>query len=110
VFKGARTLVPMSSYECAHPKNAERSDPANYRSVSMTCIICKLQLAGHILCTHKLIHSCEPQFLLTTHDLFKNFSKALAVITRPPDGVLLAVAAAPLAVRRLRRLASLAAL
>ena len=31
-------------------KKGGRSDPANYRPVSLTCIVCKL--AEHILCTH----------------------------------------------------------
>ena len=68
-------------------KNGGRSDPANYRPMSLTCIVCKL--AEHILCTHirghlddkgistpanhgfRKDHSCETQ-LLTTHELLKH--------------------------------------
>ena len=68
-------------------KKGGRSDPANYRPVSLTCIVCKL--AEHILCTHirghlddkgvltpanhgfRKDHSCETQLLLTTHELLK---------------------------------------
>ena len=31
-------------------KKGSRSDPANYRPVSLTCILCKLM--EHVLCTH----------------------------------------------------------
>ena len=66
-------------------KKGARSDPANYRPVSLTCILCKL--LEHVLCTHirghldshgilcpenhgfRSKHSCETQLLLTTHDL-----------------------------------------
>ena len=66
-------------------KKGPRSDPANYRPVSLTCISCKL--LEHILCTHirshldrhniltpcnhgfRSRHSCETQLLLTTHDI-----------------------------------------
>ena len=66
-------------------KKGSRSDPANYRPVSLTCISCKL--LEHILCTHirghldrhniltpsnhgfRARHSCETQLLLTTHDI-----------------------------------------
>ena len=68
-------------------KKGTRSDPANYRPVSLTCILCKLM--EHTLCTHirghldrhgilseanhgfRSKHSCESQLLLTTHDLIK---------------------------------------
>ena len=68
-------------------KKGDRSSPANYRPVSLTCIACKLM--EHILCTHirahldhhqilapenhgfRSRHSCETQLLLTTHDLLK---------------------------------------
>ena len=66
-------------------KKASRSDPANYRPVSLTCISCKL--LEHIVNRHILNHldaqkiladsqhgfrkrrSCETQLLLTCHDL-----------------------------------------
>ena len=32
-------------------KKGNRNDPANYRPVSLTCILCK-QLKEHIICTH----------------------------------------------------------
>ena len=66
-------------------KKGTRSDPANYRPVSLTCIACKLM--EHIICTHvrghldlhgiltpsnhgfRARHSCETQLLLTSHDL-----------------------------------------
>ena len=69
-------------------KKGGRSDPANYRPVSLTCIVCKL--AEHILCSHirghlddkgiltpanhgfRKDHSCESQLLLTTHELLKH--------------------------------------
>ena len=68
-------------------KKGDRSSPANYRPVSLTCIACKLM--EHILCTHIRAHldyhqiltpenhefrsrlSCETQLLLTTHNLIK---------------------------------------
>ena len=68
-------------------KKGSRNDPANYRPVSLTCIVCKL--TEHIICTHlrghldrhgiltptnhgfRSGHSCESQLLLTTHDLMK---------------------------------------
>ena len=68
-------------------KKGARSDPANYRPVSLTCILCKL--LEHVLCTHvrghldkhgilspenhgfRSRHSCETQLLLTTHDLMQ---------------------------------------
>ena len=69
-------------------KKGARSEPANYRPVSLTCIVCKL--AEHILCSHirghlddhgiltpanhgfRAGHSCETQLLLTTHDLLRH--------------------------------------
>ena len=69
-------------------KKGGRSDPANYRPVSLTSIACKM--LEHILCTHirrhldthdilgpenhgfRAKHSTETQLLLTTHDLLKN--------------------------------------
>ena len=66
-------------------KKASRSDPANYRPVSLTCICCKL--LEHIVNRHILNHldehkiladsqhgfrkrrSCDTQLLLTCHDL-----------------------------------------
>ena len=66
-------------------KKGSRSDPANYRPVSLTCIACKLM--EHIVCSHvrghldlhgiltpsnhgfRARHSCETQLLLTSHDL-----------------------------------------
>ena len=68
-------------------KKGSRSDPSNYRPVSLTCIVCKL--LEHVICTHlrahldrydiltplnhgfRARHSCETQLLLTTHDLLK---------------------------------------
>ena len=68
-------------------KKGDRSSPANYPPVSLTCIACKM--LEHILCTHirghldrhqaltplnhgfRSQHSCETQLLLTTHDLLK---------------------------------------
>ena len=68
-------------------KKGSRSDPANYRPVSLTCILCKLM--EHVLCTHirghlerhgiltpeqhgfRGKHSCETQLLMTTHELLK---------------------------------------
>ena len=68
-------------------KKGSRSDPANYRPVSLTCILCKLM--EHVLCTHirghldrhgilapenhgfRSNHSCETQLLLTSHDLLQ---------------------------------------
>ena len=66
-------------------KKGPRSEPANYRPVSLTCITCKM--LEHIICSHirahmdkhgiltsfnhgfRSKHSCESQLLLTTHDL-----------------------------------------
>ena len=66
-------------------KKSDRSDPANYRPVSLTCISCKI--LEHIINRHILDHldkhniladaqhgfrkrrSCETQLLLTCHDL-----------------------------------------
>ena len=68
-------------------KKGARSDPANYRPVSLTSIACKL--LEHCICTHirghldyhgiltpanhgfRKKHSCETQLLLTTHDLLR---------------------------------------
>ena len=72
-------------------KKGARCEPANYRPVSLTCIICKLM--EHVLCTHirghldehgiltpsnhgfRKGHSCESQLLLTTHDLLSHRDK-----------------------------------
>ena len=69
-------------------KKGGRSDPANYRPVSLTSIACKM--LEHILCTHirrhldnheilcpenhgfRAKHSTETQLLLTTHDMMKS--------------------------------------
>ncbi len=66
-------------------KKSSRSDPANYRPVSLTCIACKL--LEHIINKHMMNHldvhkilvdaqhgfrkrrSCETQLLLTCHDI-----------------------------------------
>ena len=68
-------------------KKDSRNEPANYRPISLTCVICKL--TEHIFCTHirahldrhgiltpinhgfRAKHSCETQLLLTTNDLLK---------------------------------------
>jgi len=68
-------------------KKGNRNDAANYRPVSLTCILCKS--LEHILCTHirkhldhhgiltpanhgfRAKHSCESQLLITTHDILK---------------------------------------
>ena len=42
-------------------KKGGRSDPANYRPVSLTCIVCKL--AEHILCSHIRGHLDEQGIL-----------------------------------------------
>ena len=72
-------------------KKGTRNDPANYRPVSLTSIICKV--AEHIICSHvrdhldehqilsdanhgfRQGHSCETQLLLTTHDLLKHHDR-----------------------------------
>ena len=72
-------------------KKASRSNPANYRPVSLTCISCKL--LEHIVNRHILNHldahkiiadsqhgfskrrSCETQLLLTCHDLTREIDK-----------------------------------
>ena len=76
-------------------KKGARSNPANYRPVSLTCIVCKL--TEHVLCTHirshldkhgiltpanhgfRSRHSCESQLLLTTHDLLKQRDQGYTV-------------------------------
>ena len=68
-------------------KKGTRSDPTNYRPISLTCISCKLLehiLSNHImkhLDHHSLLsplqhgfrkkHSCESQLIITIHDLAK---------------------------------------
>ena len=72
-------------------KKASRSNPANYRPVSLICISCKL--LEHIVNRHILNHldahkiladsqhgfrkrrSCETQLLLTCHDLTRAIDK-----------------------------------
>ena len=67
-------------------KKASRSDPANYRPVSLTCISGKI--LEHIVNRHILNHldahkiladsqhgSCETQLLLTCHDLTQEIDK-----------------------------------
>ena len=74
------TISPVYKKEC-------RSNPANYRPVSLTCILCKI--LEHIINRHILDHldehrilvdaqhgfrkrrSCETQLILTCHDLAK---------------------------------------
>ncbi len=66
-------------------KKGNQHDPANYRPVSLTCVVCKM--LEHVICKHVLNHledhgilskyqhgfrkhhSCETQLLLTLHDL-----------------------------------------
>ncbi len=73
-------------------KKGSRSDPANYRPVSLTCILCKTM--EHIINRHLLNHmeqfnlladaqhgfrkrrSCETQLLLTYHDIAKTVNKS----------------------------------
>ena len=73
---------------CPLYKKADRSIPANYRPVSLTCILCKL--AEHIVCSnimshleeHNVItdkqhafrkyHSCETQLCSVIHDWARN--------------------------------------
>ena len=78
--KPGRKLQSRRLKEC-------RSNPANYRPVSLTCILCKI--LEHIINRHILDHldeyrilvdaqhgfrkrrSCETQLILTCHDLAK---------------------------------------
>jgi hypothetical protein len=68
-------------------KKGNRNIAANYRPVSLTCVICKI--LEHVICSHirnhidhhgilssvqhgfRKHHSCESQLLITTHDLLK---------------------------------------
>ena len=90
-------------------KKGSKSEAANYRPVSLTCVACKL--LEHVLCSHIRDHldrngvlcpnqhgfrkklSCESQLLVTTHDLLSrldsreevdiailDFSKAFDVV------------------------------
>jgi len=74
-------------------KKGAKSEAANYRPVSLTCILSKLM--EHVLCTHirahldnhsvlscfqhgfRSRHSCDTQLLLTTHDLQSLYDKKL---------------------------------
>lgn len=74
-------------------KKGAKSEAANYRPVSLTCILSKLM--EHVLCTHirahldnhsvlsrfqhgfRSRHSCDTQLLLTTHDLQSLYDKNL---------------------------------
>ena len=76
---------------CPLYKKADRSIPANYRPVSLTCILCKL--TEHIVCSnimshleeHNVItdkqhafrkhHSCETQLCSVIHDWARNIDK-----------------------------------
>ena len=76
---------------CPLYKKADRSIPASYRPVSLTCILCKL--AEHIVCSnimsyleeHNVItdkqhafrkyHSCETQLCSVIHDWARNIDK-----------------------------------
>ena len=68
-------------------KRGDRNDPANYRPVTLTCILCKylehifsthirrhldrhgiLTPSNHVFCSK---HSCKTQLLLTAHDILK---------------------------------------
>jgi len=69
-------------------KGGARCDPANYRPISLTSVVCKLMehdlsthICGHLdrfgiltPANHRFCskHSCESQLLLTTHDLLKH--------------------------------------
>ena len=83
-------IVPLDwSHAFVTPihKKGARSDPTNYRSISLTSISCKLLehiLASHVmqhLDHHNLLtpfqhgfrqnHSCETQLIITIHDLAK---------------------------------------
>ena len=74
-----------------YTKKGDRSNPANYRPVSLTCIACKV--LEHIICSQikdhlrffHLLHdaqhgfrkarSCETQLILCTNDLAKSLNK-----------------------------------
>ena len=82
-------------------KKGPKSLPANYRPVSLTCILAKLN--EHIINTHvrrhidshniitpsqhgfQKRHSCESQLYLTTHDLSKHLDKKTEVHVRVLD-------------------------
>ena len=69
-------------------KKGNRNDPAIYRPVSLTCILCKT--LEHIFCMHirghldkhgiltpanhgfRAQHSCETQLLMSTHDILRH--------------------------------------
>ena len=73
-----------SAYVTPLFKKDKRSNPSNYRPVSLTCILCKTfehilvsQIMNHletyqILCPNqfgfRIKHSCESQLLITIHD------------------------------------------
>ena len=72
-------------------KSGARCEPANYRPVSLTCVMCKL--FEHIVCSHirrhmdehgiltdynhgfRSQHSCESQLLITTTDIFSRMDR-----------------------------------
>ena len=72
-------------------KKAERSNPVNYRPISLTCILCKTlePIVGSSITKHlsklnifyDLLHgfrekrSCESQLLMLVDDLFKSVYK-----------------------------------
>lgn len=88
IDKGAIPEEWTTANICPLFKKSDRSIPANYRPVSLTCILCKL--CEHIVCSNimnhlernKIItnrqhafrkhHSCETQLSNVTHDWAKN--------------------------------------
>ena len=79
-------------------KKGERSNPSNYRPVSLTCIICKL--FEHIIASHIIQHlednnilydlqhgfrrkwSCESQLLSLVHELMHNYENNIRTLQK----------------------------